>query len=312
MKSYLSFTLTGGRLFPVWIIFYLFFIIPFYFLLDEFAILTDSVVPAGGPSKLFFLYLAIVISMAFIFTFYLSKLLLESIVYKNHKLVCVYDKPKYTWIIISGTILSLVTLGIYIPWFIRNIHEYFIGGASYKSDKFSFKGKGSNLFWTITLTFIFLFFFTGLFLFSILKSEDLRIYQVIITVCFFLNLSLVLKWMINFSYKSYLIKCTPELFPLAGKIALEIILGVVTFGIYFPLAYLRLYSYFVEHTKSNVVNGMQISMGYDGELISSFFFIWGQIILTAFTLGLYYPWAYCKIMQRVLNHTFLESDVMAL
>jgi len=56
------------------------------------------------------------------------------------------------------------------------------------------------------------------------------------------------------------------------------------------------------------VNGTQIAMGYDGDQFSAFLFMWGQILLTVITLGLYYPWAFSKIAHRVLTQTYVTKN----
>jgi len=116
--------------------------------------------------------------------------------------------------------------------------------------------------------------------------------------------------MVDFRYKDYLIRWDTEFFPATGKITIELIFAVITFGIYFPMAYIRLYRYFTEHTKSNVVSGIQISLGYEGDQFSDFLYTWGQILLTVITLGFYYPWAFSKIAQRVFTGTFLETNIV--
>ena len=311
MRSYLNFTLKGSQFLPVWIALFLFFMIPYYFLLEEFNELIASDVPAGGPSKLFFLYLAIVLAMAFIFIFFLTKLVIQSVEYKRENVLCDYHPGKYVGIIISGLVLSIVSIGIYVPWFIRNMHRFFVHGASYNSHKFAFKGEGGKLFLIITLTIFIPFLLVGIILFSILKSEiDLWIYQLIVMFSLVPNIYLTLKWMVDIRYKDYLIRWDTEFFPATGKIAIELVLAVITFGIYFPMAYIRLYRYFTEHTRSTIVNERQISMGYDGDQLSDFLFMWGQILLTVITLGFYYPWAFSRIAHRVLTQTYLSIDLV--
>jgi hypothetical protein len=309
MKSYLNFTLTGSQLFPLWIAFFVFFMIPYYLLLGELTELNATEVSAGGPSQLFFLFLAIVLSAAFAFIFFLTKLVIQNIKYKGIPMICDYHPGKYIGIIISGLVLSIVTIGIYVPWFAKNLHRFFVHGADYNSHKFAFRGEGGKLFLIMTLTNFLLFLFVGIYLFSIMTSDiDLWIYELIITICLILNFCLIIKWMVDVRYKNYLIKCETGFLPAAGKIALELALAVITFGIYFPMAYIRLYRYLIEHTKSNVVDGTQILMGYDGELISDFLFIWGQILLTVVTIGFYYPWAFSRILRRVFTRTFLVTE----
>jgi len=317
MRNYLNFTLKGSQFLPVWIAFFFFFMIPYYFLLGELTELTGADVPAGGPSKLFFIYLAFVLAMAYTFIFYMIKLVVQSLEYKGEKVSCNYHPGKYIGIIISGLVLSIVTVGIYIPWFMRNMHRFFANGVSYNSHKFAFKGKGGALFLIMTLTIFIPFLLVGILLFSVFESRIdfqsqnfLFIYQLIVMFSLVPNIYLILKWMVDFRYKDYLISWDTEFFPATGKIALELIFAVITFGIYFPLAYIRLYRYFTEHTKSNVVSSTQISLGYDGDQFSDFLYIWGQILLTVITLGFYYPWAFSRIAQRILTETFIETDII--
>jgi uncharacterized membrane protein YjgN (DUF898 family) len=101
-----------------------------------------------------------------------------------------------------------------------------------------------------------------------------------------------------------------EFFPETGRNVINLVLAVIIFGFYFPMAFIRLYRYFIAHTKSNVVDDKQISMGYDGNQLSAFFFIWGQVLLTVVTLGLYYPWAFSRIVHRVLTQTYITTDLV--
>ena len=118
--------------------------------------------------------------------------------------------------------------------------------------------------------------------------------------------------MVNIKYKEYHIRWNTEFFPSVGKIALEIILSMITLGIYFPLAYLRLYKYFSGKTQSNVVDNKRIQFGYDIDPKNDFLMLWGQILLSIITLGIYYPWAFCKISKRVLGKTYIEKTQIPL
>ena len=353
MKNYLNFTLTGKQLLPIWIAFLVFFIIPYYFLTVEFSELTAAEVPAGGPSKLFFVYLSIVLTMSFIFIFTFSRLALQSIEYRGIKIVCDYHVGKYIGIVISGLVLSIVTLGIYIPWMIRNIHRFFVHSVSYDSHKFAFKGEGSKLFLIITLTIFIPFLIVGIVLFSILNSEiNLWIYQLIVVSIMISLIYMIFNWLVNVRFKDYLIKLdigfftamwkiaielllavifvfifewlimvsntvlgdsnllvwNADFFPVTGKIVIELVIAVITAGFYLPMAFIRLYRYFTAHTKSNIVEGTQISIGYDGDQVSVFLFIWGQILLTVITAGFYFPWAFSKVIKRVLTQTFVTVN----
>jgi uncharacterized membrane protein YjgN (DUF898 family) len=310
MKNYLNFTLTGSKLLPLWIALLFFFMVPYFLFISGLSELTNTTVQDEGPSKLFFLYLVIILAMLFTFIYFFAELVIRNMEFMGMKVVCDYQAGKYIGIIISGLVLTIVTIGIHIPWFIKNMYRFFVNGTSYNSNKFGFGGRGGKLFLIMTLTIFIPFLVTGFILFTLLNSEiDIWIYQLIVMFSLVPNIYLIYKWMVDIRYKDYLIWLETESFHAMGKIAIELAMAVITFGIYFPMAYLRLYRYFVEHTKSNVVDGRQISMGYDGDQVSDFLFIWGQIILTIVTLGVYYPWAFCRMANRVFSQTFVTTDL---
>lgn len=56
--------------------------------------------------------------------------------------------------VLLGFFLSIITLGIYIPWFIKDITGFFVDNSSYDSETMKFKGKGGKLFVIITLSLV--------------------------------------------------------------------------------------------------------------------------------------------------------------
>ena len=348
MKSYLSFNLKGGQLFPVWIVSFALFLVPFYFLIQEFLNITAMEVPAGGPSMRFFLYLSIDLAVGFTFVYYRAKLVINSLEFKGSSFKSIFHTGKYIGIIISGLVLSIVTIGIYVPWFIRNMQRFFIHGVSYNSHKFAFRGYGGKLFVIMTLAIFIPFIVVGFIVFTILNSNiEIWIYQVLVISSLVSVIYLSFKWMVDIRYKNYVIRLdtgfframgkigielllavilvflfrwltsvciviwwNSGFFPQKGEIVIELVLAVITAGFYFPMAFIRLYRYFAEHTKSNIVDGIQVTLGYDGDQVVDFLFIWKQILLTMITLGIYYPWAFCRITARVLNQTFVRTEIV--
>jgi hypothetical protein len=74
-----------------------------------------------------------------------------------------------------------------------------------------------------------------------------------------------------------------------------------------PMAILRLYKYFSEKTIATSPE-RKLKFGYAIDQLNDFLFIWGQTLLTIITLGIYYPWAFCKIGKRVLSKTYLREE----
>jgi uncharacterized membrane protein YjgN (DUF898 family) len=55
------------------------------------------------------------------------------------------------------------------------------------------------------------------------------------------------------------------------------------------------------------MDNQSIQFGYDIDQLNDFKMIWVQILLTVITLGIYYPWAFCKVSQRVLGKSYIEE-----
>ena len=201
----------------------------------------------------------------------------------------------------------------------------------------------------MTLAIFIPFIVVGFIVFTILKDNiDIRIYQVMVLSSLVSIIYLTFKWMVVIRYKDYLIRLDTGFFqamwkiaielvlavflvfiftwlvslstvfwlnfdfvPTTGKIIFELVLAVLTLGFYFPMAFIRLYRFFSEHTKSNVVDGKQITMGYDGDQVTDFLYMWKQILLTIITIGIYFPWAVCRIAQRLLSQTFLSTNLLS-
>ncbi len=312
MKSYFNFQLTGKKFFPLWILQYLIVIIPYLYLVFKLKNFQNP--PEAFKTMLiFWLVTFIIIIAAIIFTFYIVKIIVKNIGINDNLVQCNYKMSDYLEMVLLGVILTIITLGIYSPWFIRDLHRFFINNSNYKAVSPKFKGKGLDLFLIITLSLIIPIIW---FIVLMVSFKGININAQSIGAKFLLQsamyimlipyLYLSYKWIVNISYKDYIIKWNTKTFPSLGKIFVEMFFSIITIGIYLPMAMLNLYKYFADRTESNVVEGKMIKFGYDIEPMSDFIFIWGQILLSVITIGIYYPWAFCKITSRILKKTFYE------
>jgi hypothetical protein len=310
MKNYLSFNLTGKKLFPIWILFLLLFIAPYLFVGISLTGLQHT--------SIAFTYLLIpyLIIVAFVFTFFFAKLVIEGLSYNNNNVVFTGTFLKYSGVFLLGLFLSIITLGIYMAWFMKDMYKFFINNSSLDSHNMQFNGKGGKLFVILLLTmFIPIILFSLLFARFILAgssqaSSSILIVQVIMVVFMIPYFYLYYKWMVNLTYKDYTISWSTSFWPSCGKIAIEMFLSIITIGIYMPLAMLRLYKYFSEKTVAKTAE-KTLKLGFDIDQLNDFLFIWGQTLLGIVTLGIYFPWAYCKIGSRILGKTYLEQDAVA-
>jgi uncharacterized membrane protein YjgN (DUF898 family) len=328
MKNYFGFNLTGKKLLPIWLLFMVFFMIPYAavqvklqsFQPNASGDLQDSIRTLTSVLQLNFVMLLLIV-VEFIFLYYLIKITLENLEFKEKTFEFTSKFGEFIGEFLIGFVLTIITLGIYSPWFITRIYKLIAKKTIYNSANFEFRGKGSDLFliilFAIVLPMILIMALVIGFTFanklqgntSPLDAVMSILMVIAIIIIMIPYMYLVYKWMVDYKYKNYEIRWESNFWKATGAIATQILLSIVTLGIYSPLASLRLYKYFAEITFARSEEGTK-RFGYDIEPGSDFLFLWGQILLTSITLGIYFPWAYCKISKKVLQKTYVE-DVVA-
>lgn len=307
MKNYFDFTLTGKKFLPVWLIFYVLVILPYAF---YYKTLTGEAQTGTPNSMVGFIFLGVIIA-AFLISFYILKVSIESVKYSDSQVNFDGKFGTYLGKILLGFFLSIITLTIYMAWFIRDINRFIVNSSSVDNSKFEFQGKGGRLFVILLLSI-----YVPLILLGVLMAKYLiainesfiysLIYQGVVMIIMIPYMYLVYDWMVNIKFKNYQIKWQTKFGASCIKILFEILLVIVTFGIYMPLGYLKLYKYFMDKT---VAEGPDkaLRFGYDIDMKGDFLFIWGQMLLTITTAGIYYPWAYSKVGKRILKKTYTET-----
>lgn len=309
MKHYFDFLLTGKKLLPVWLLFYLLVLVPYLTII----FLTQQHKETVSPWL--FLFVAAMILGTFVFYFYMGKLCIEHTRYDEQPLLFSGKFSSYFGKVLLGTFLSIITLGVYIAWFTRNIMSFFVDNTTLNGSPLTFKGKGVVLFVILLLLMIpvmILSFVVGL-VFALkgvnvgaadagVATALIQILSVIIMIPY---MYLVYKWMVDVEYKGYRIRWDTRFWPSCLQILIQIVLTIITLGIYLPMAYLKLYNYFVGKTVAES-QPKKLSFGYELDASGDFLFVWGQLLLSIITLGMYYPWAICKIGKRVLSKTYSQ------
>lgn len=311
MKNYFDFLLPAKKLIIYYLMFLVFFILPYVWIIYNF---TQKI--HQEPEGLIIMIPVIVFLILFVlaFNFFFIKLCIENVQLHDEKLSFKGDFSGYLGQILLGLLLSIITLGIYYPWFIRKIYQFFAFNSNYKDNSFQFMSKGLNLFLIFLIgLFIPIVIFTSIINiagFNIEINSPLNYYigQFIKTIIIIPFMIYYYRWIIHFKYKDYQIKLNVSFWQAAGKLLVEIMLAMVTFGLYLPLAYLRIFKYFIDHTDaSNEVK--KYEFGYEIDNLKDFLYLWGQILLTLITLGLYLPWSTVKVYKRVIRKTYMLETV---
>lgn len=330
MKNYFDFTLTGRKLFPIWFLLIVLFIVPYIVLLATITNLqsgnmnsifdaanTANAQPAATLPLYFFPCLIGLLLVCYAIIYFLKKLLIEGVAYKDKSLVFDGTFGQYLGILLLGSFLSIITLGIYIPWFIRSLARFYIDHSALDSQKFKFMGKGNKLFVIFLFTLIIpliLFSAAVILVTQFVDTVDSAPIFFFMVVGYVIELIILVpyiylyyKWMVQVNYKEYSIRWETNFFSSCARIFFEILFSVITLGLYFPLAMIRLYRYFAGKTIAASGESKR-RFGFDCDPFKDYIFILAQILLTVITLSIYYPWACCKIAKRLLSKTYLETN----
>jgi len=230
----IQFTLKGKQLFAYFITFYIITFLSFFFCLlnltsidnifrDSFSdlsiqnssdFLTNILLKIFNlpiidlnplASVLIYIFLLIFVLIVF---FYLKKLFINNICIDGLALQFTGRMKDFLIINIVGIILSIVTIGIYLPFYLVRMLRFFINTTEYKETKFLFRGKGGRLF-AIWLLYILVAVLINLLIifFAIQKFiGKVSIYQSVICIVvnafiLFIFIYYFFKWLISINYK---------------------------------------------------------------------------------------------------------------
>jgi len=308
MKNYFGFILTGKKLLPLWLTFYGLYIIPYVWVYFKLI----NIQPGDSTFLAYFILIFVLSVFPILISFFIAKLGIEHIKYKDKSIVFNSSFGKFIGIILLGYFLSLITFGIYSAWFTRDLLRFFVDNSSYDSKVFKFLGEGSKLFF-ILLIFSLIFIVIITITMIAFPIEDLGqstslivyIQQIFMWIIMIPYMYFVYKWVVNIAYKNYNITWRTDFWSSCGKILLEMFFSIITLGIYYPMAMLKLYKYFIERTSADT-GDLERNFGFESDNVNDFLFIWKQLLLSIVTLGIYYPWAISKIGNRILSKTYLE------
>jgi hypothetical protein len=312
MKTYFNFTLRGIELFRYYIILLAAMFAPYLFL---FLNMSDYQDEKSLPWYLI-VFIIIIFLATLLFIFFVTKLLIERVGYGEQTLSFKGTPAVFYQELFVGMLLSIVTLGIYIPWFLRRMTVYFGVNTTLNEDTFYFKGEASTLLLILIFSLLIPAFIIGM-MTSIFFGDPLDTGQLapgmfgIQLISAFLYIPyqyLINKWYVDFEYKGLAIKWHTDFWDAVGQIAMQILFTLLTAGIYGPMAFIRLYKYFVDKTKA-IGSDRDLCFGYDIEPTRDFLLLWGELLLSIITLGIYVPWALAKVGKHLAKKTYTEEEI---
>lgn len=126
----------------------------------------------------------------------------------------------------------------------------------------------------------------------------------VLLICFYE--ALYIKWYINMTYGRKRIMSSVQCGKAGWFIFGQLLLSGITLCLYLPMAALRIWRYYATRTVIGEDNIEKI-LGFSMTPKRDYFFILGQMLLTAITLGIYFPWGYARTMSRLIRQTYVET-----
>jgi uncharacterized membrane protein YjgN (DUF898 family) len=197
-----------------------------------------------------------------------------------------------------GYLLTLVTIGIYMPWFICKLQKFYADNTAITTDDGSeykprFDGKGGDLFVTFLVGYL-------------LTLVTIGIYM----PWFICKLN---KW---FAQNTKITKQGQEVGGMdftgqGGELFVTFLVGylltMITFGIYMAWFQVKMLKFNAEHNKINV-EGKRINFRFTGEGGELFVMILVGYILTILTIGFYMFWLIAKLLKWQLSNTVASVE----
>lgn len=226
---------------------------------------------------------------------------------------------EFIWPLAGDAALSVVTLGIYLPWMITRMVRRLIDNTSLGVNFFAFKGRGGTLFSLLTLCLVLpiaalsaVAYLKGYSPTVMAMTDPNRFYifmlgiELLVIIIAAMAQFFVIKWIANLTYGSRLVRVSARAFQSTMFVLGQILLCLLTLGLYAPAAYMRIYGYYARRM---VVGREYIEERFDyrPRFWRDYFYILGQLLLTLVTLCIYIPWAYAGIMRRLLTQTGIEE-----
>jgi len=327
MKTNFDFTLRGkdwwGPFLGFWVLFLVFYV-P--------STLVGQMVPTlVAKTGLYFLLLLVsliaMVILEAIFMIIFLRIVMPKLSIGGKAFAFKGDIGKYLWMNVVGILLSIVTLTIYMPWYIRRIVAYLVSETTFDGTNPEFLSKGGKLFkyfllalWIPVLVISVVF---GVMLGVAIAGSSMGmggygieaapasttfVLVLVIFVVIVPFIYLMYKWYVNIRWNDVTIAWKTSFWPSCWYILGQMLLTAITLGIYWPAAVLRLYRYVAAKTVLSKGDAEIGRLGFEGGMGKGFGLIWGQTLLSIITLGIYIPWACANVGRWLLGATFFEQS----
>ncbi len=249
--------------------------------------------------------------------FFVVKRSVESLTYSENAFETDYRFGEYAKMVLPNILLVIVTAGIYLPWFANKLMKYFAARTTHNFNLMEFGGTPMTLFvYSVLLYALPLAVLSGIMdsIGPLEQSGDgMAIFWYILTmhgIFFFASMytaCIYPKWLLRFWYGNRRVASTATVWGGCWFIFGQMLLCLVTLCLYAPAACLKIYRYYIR----KMVAGdemVETRFGYDLRPWRDYFYLLGQGLLVLLTLGIYWPWGYARISERIINRIYVENE----
>jgi uncharacterized membrane protein YjgN (DUF898 family) len=289
MKRYFDFTLEGREWWAPFIVFWVLYLL----IMGALQVFTGSRDSEGAGLGLLLnlSFTIILVLVQSIFTIVLLRIAAPKASFGGHAFAFSGSVGTYVGLNLKGILLSIITVSIYAPWYLRNILSYLASHTTYRGATLEFMGKPGRL-----LKYFLLALYLPVIVISVgvgvvitlvvLRGSHgsepgatrlamaLMVFIVFLILIPFLYLAF--KWYVDVQWTNLRTQLRTEFWPSCGFVLCQLLLSMSTVGIYGPAAVLRIYRYFANRTVIIRGDSPASRLGFDGSIGTGFGLLWGQ------------------------------------
>lgn len=263
------------------------------------------IIPAAGV-----FVIVILAIIGWVIPFY--RKFINNIAFDNKQFSFHGNIPSFIGMNLLGIFLTIITLTIYMPWYIRRIMNHILTNIEYDGKRPEFNGNGGKLFVTMLWAFyipVVIIAALSAFFREYSTAVNYRVFnQVLSQILFIPFMYKIYQWMFdNTSWNGLNTRWNTEFWPSVGFMLGQALLTLITVFIYWPAAFVRIYSYFASLTQIQGNGQTKGHFEFKGKAGSGFLLIWGQVLLTIITLGFYLPWGMVRVYKWFIEETVYIS-----
>lgn len=227
-------------------------------------------------------------------------------------------------VMLANILLSVFTIGIYIPWAYKAIIDKIVENVEYEGNKsFKFSSYASQLFSFVVVSIVLMFVLIFVLVLSIVVVTNYGgvigvMFFPIVFVLFITFIAVVcalqvftINWAVNLKMSSEKKNATYSLnINVASAILFylgQTILLVITLGFYVGAYMINIYDYFVSRTVEKTNENITGHLRFVKPVGKGAGFLLGQVILSNITAGFYSPFALVEYSKFFINNTYLDT-----